>query len=312
MVGTPLIQSRPAGGAATPFACSDLAACSIAALGTRDHHLLAGLTDDDHSIYALLAGRAGGQALIGGTAASENLTLQSTAHATRGLVQSVDPLQIGAFEADNIGLGIGVAPLAKIGARINRDSSSNSGGWGAIAAMAGLGYSIASNSIVGVGGKANIQDGMTNITKVYGLDFMAAHSGAHTAAEVTCLRVQPYIPLDENPATLVQGLDVLGVFGIVGGSAIGTAIGINVRDFTQFAHNYTNAYGIKVAAPSRGTSRDIAWFGGATPLARVNAVTPAANQTALFLAEGVTPTERRVCWKLFSALVAGDRVMVLP
>jgi hypothetical protein len=34
--------------------------------------------------YALLAGRSGGQTLIGGTAASENLTFQSTSNATRG------------------------------------------------------------------------------------------------------------------------------------------------------------------------------------------------------------------------------------
>lgn len=36
--------------------------------------------------YALLAGRAGGQSLSGGNAASENLTLQSTAHATKGYI----------------------------------------------------------------------------------------------------------------------------------------------------------------------------------------------------------------------------------
>lgn len=67
-------------------AAGDLAGRSIADLGTRDHDLLAGLGDDDHTQYALLAGRAGGQTLIGGTAASEDLTLQSTSHATRGSV----------------------------------------------------------------------------------------------------------------------------------------------------------------------------------------------------------------------------------
>lgn len=42
---------------------------------------------DLHTGYALLAGRAGGQTLIGGSAASEILSLQGTAHATPGLVQ---------------------------------------------------------------------------------------------------------------------------------------------------------------------------------------------------------------------------------
>jgi hypothetical protein len=40
---------------------------------------------------AKLVGRAGGQTLQGGTAASENLTLQSTAHATKGYVKVIDP-----------------------------------------------------------------------------------------------------------------------------------------------------------------------------------------------------------------------------
>ena len=47
---------------------------------------LSGLTADFATQYALLAGRVGGQTLSGGTAASENLTLQSTAHATKGYI----------------------------------------------------------------------------------------------------------------------------------------------------------------------------------------------------------------------------------
>jgi hypothetical protein len=53
---------------------------------TNDHGGLGGLSDDDHAQYALLAGRAGGQTLTGGTAASESLVLASTAHATKGAV----------------------------------------------------------------------------------------------------------------------------------------------------------------------------------------------------------------------------------
>jgi len=75
-------------------AAGDLAARSIADLGTRAHDLLTGLSDDDHPQYPLLAGRNGGQTLIGGQAASEHLTLQSTAHATRGYVRAQDDLQL--------------------------------------------------------------------------------------------------------------------------------------------------------------------------------------------------------------------------
>lgn len=56
------------------------------------HSSLTGLTSGDsgHTQFAMLAGRAGGQALQGGTAASENLTLESTAHATKGNVLTKD------------------------------------------------------------------------------------------------------------------------------------------------------------------------------------------------------------------------------
>lgn len=55
--------------------------------GQLDHGAaLTGLTDDDHTQYARLLGRAGGQTLIGGTASGNSLTLQSTSHATKGFI----------------------------------------------------------------------------------------------------------------------------------------------------------------------------------------------------------------------------------
>lgn len=56
------------------------------------HPTLSGLTtgDSGHTQFAMLAGRAGGQTLQGGTAASENLVLESTAHATKGDVLTKD------------------------------------------------------------------------------------------------------------------------------------------------------------------------------------------------------------------------------
>lgn len=64
--------------------------------GESDHGALTGLGDDDHSIYALLAGRSGGQTIIGGADAGEDLILQSTSHATRGVVKVAagDTLQV--------------------------------------------------------------------------------------------------------------------------------------------------------------------------------------------------------------------------
>ena len=58
-----------AGGAATISV--DVGALNL----LLDHGLLLGLADDDHLQYLLLAGRAGGQDAIGGTASGELLTL---------------------------------------------------------------------------------------------------------------------------------------------------------------------------------------------------------------------------------------------
>ncbi len=56
----------------------------FAALSHADLSNLTG--NDDHTQYAILAGRTGSQTLIGGTASGEDLTLQSTTNATRGTI----------------------------------------------------------------------------------------------------------------------------------------------------------------------------------------------------------------------------------
>lgn len=56
-------------------------------------------------VFARLAGIAGGQTLTGGTAASENLTLRSTAHATKGKLL----LGTSAYDEATNRLGVGVA-----------------------------------------------------------------------------------------------------------------------------------------------------------------------------------------------------------
>ena len=54
---------------------------NITQITNRDHGSLTGLTDDDHSIYALLAGRATGQILTGGTGSTDDLVLKTTSGA---------------------------------------------------------------------------------------------------------------------------------------------------------------------------------------------------------------------------------------
>lgn len=62
-----------------------------------DHGILLGLSDDDHTQYALLAGRSGGQTLTGGTASADDLTLISTSDATKGSIIVQDELRINQY-----------------------------------------------------------------------------------------------------------------------------------------------------------------------------------------------------------------------
>lgn len=78
------------------------------------HSALSGLTTGDagHTQFVMLAGRAGGQTIQGGTAASENLILESTANASKGLIRIKDvlvPFNTAAFSSGWNGNDIGNA-----------------------------------------------------------------------------------------------------------------------------------------------------------------------------------------------------------
>lgn len=60
----------------------------------NDHGGLAGLGDDDHAQYLLLAGRAGGQSAIGGTGVGDELGLRGSSDAALGRVRVTSPLEV--------------------------------------------------------------------------------------------------------------------------------------------------------------------------------------------------------------------------
>lgn len=86
-----------------------------AAPAVPGHATLTGLADDDHTQYAACDGRAGGQVLTGGTAAGDDLELQSTGNVVKGSVK----FGTSAYDEVNNRLGIGIAaptvPLDVVG-----------------------------------------------------------------------------------------------------------------------------------------------------------------------------------------------------
>lgn len=93
-----LAWTNPAGAAGNPSA-------AVLPVGIS-HNSLANLTTGDvHTQYAILAGRSGGQSLNGDTATGGNLTLLSTAHATKGKIL----FGTSAYDELNNRLGIGTA-----------------------------------------------------------------------------------------------------------------------------------------------------------------------------------------------------------
>ena len=130
-----------------------------------------------------------------------------------------------------------------------------------------------------------IQNG-ANLSRLRGVVVgLVSYAGKGTISDSPGLEVLP--DYQGYKPTTFWGLYVHGHSGM------NTAYGVRVEDFT-------------------GTTVRLLEVGPATPYLRLlGGGAPAAGQTNLYLAEGVAPTLRRVQWKDYSSLVAGDRVMVL-
>lgn len=87
-----------------------------------DHNSLSNLAVGDvHTQYGYLAGRTGGQILIGGIAASEDLTLESTSHGTKGNIVINDISKLLDYQIVTSVTAPGVSGSATLG-RIYMDS----------------------------------------------------------------------------------------------------------------------------------------------------------------------------------------------
>jgi len=91
---------------------------SSSSVGTIDHGVLSGLGDDDHTQYALLSGRSGGQTIKGSTVALGNLILESTSDASKGSIISLNSFKtniIDARTATTLIIGDSTATKVEIG-----------------------------------------------------------------------------------------------------------------------------------------------------------------------------------------------------
>lgn len=277
--------------------------------GVTVHGLLTGLDVDDHAQYALLAGRSGGQALSGGLAASEHLTLQSTAHATRGYVRAQDDLQLlsniirdsggnarltlatsspevsatgDLVGSNHLALGGAVISVSRV-LNLSKDLATTPSAQGASFSL----YGIAATGVqvcMGVAGGA-FQRGTPTLSFALGLDYAAQQDSS-------------------SPMYELYGIRTALSSGASGSGAIATAYGLR-----QQAPSWTNAkpttvYGIRIdnqGASGVGTAEGLhigdqtaatarlLELGPAVPYLRLlGGANPAANESHLYLKLGAT------------------------
>ena len=162
------------------------------------------------------------------------------------------------------------------------------------------------------GGATTKESGGAGIAE--GLVFQAiADAGAATVARLSCIVIDPQDTATQAGAlTLAEGIRI-GVGASWPGVKPATVKGVYIAAALSVA-GVTTAYGLHIEDLA-ATTVYLLEIGPATPYLRlVGGAAPAANQTNLYLAEGVTPTLRRVQWKNPDAaghLAATDKVLVL-
>ncbi|MDG0815834.1 tail fiber domain-containing protein [Bdellovibrio svalbardensis] len=187
-------------------------------------------TVDTFSQYALLAGRAGGQVLNGSTAASGNLTLDSTANATKGYV-------LLAPTGGNVGIGTS-APVANLEVK-------KASGWPNFRLASGdAGVTIELNSVGATASDGMIQYGSTKALSFY-TDYQSSASPDLTilaAGNVGVGTNSPAAKFDVNGDFVLRGMAAPAV-SVAGQGRIYYDSGANKFKVSQNAGAYVDLVG---------------------------------------------------------------------
>lgn len=273
------------------------------------HKDLLGLGADDHPHYALLAGRALGQLLIGGLASGEHVTLQSTAHATRGYVRSQDDLQLlsntlrGSDGVARLGLAAASPHVTLTGdVQITAHASIGPSTAPAITKLLAVAASVADSPLYGahvmvkgtrtvgaqttfgIGGGAQ-GEGTPTYSVVYGLFFFAAHNTPSLCPALGGLSLQQQSAVS-GTGTLSHARGVFVSSAYWAAAKPANSYGIDVAD--QGHASVVTAYGLKCSDQTAVTVR-LLELGPATPYLRLaGGAVPAVNTSHLWLNLGGT------------------------
>lgn len=192
--------------------------------GVTDHGALTGLVpDDDHTQYALLAGRGAGQTLTGGTAANNSLQLKGTSDAAGGFVVSTDVVRVITTAKATATQGLAVTFTADV--------------------AEGL-------SITGIQALTETQNTSSTSLVNYAINCLATHSG--TAAQSSLIGVHATANYD-GPCTRTYA----GSFGFSSG-ALGPvtieAAGVDIRRHLLGAASVALNYGLFIGDQTAGTT----------------------------------------------------------
>ena len=309
-----------------------------------DHAALANLAfpQAGHTGFVAAAGLAGGQTIVGGTAAGENLSLQSTAHAARGVVQIIDALRLASGIIQDSGgnarialaaaspqvtlagdvragdrLGVATIPSPTVALKLRPSFAMPTGNMYLIDAGAescefnGAG----TGNFFGFYCQPTVRVTSPAVGNVYGLNFLATGAGTGNFQNMYACWTKVGLAFYTGAAYNLWCFYAKQP-GFLAATKPANAIGMEIEDMGGYSAA-TNAIGLKIADQTVVTgNKYLIDAGPTTPYFRlIGGASPGANLTNLYLAEGAAPTLRRVQWvdpgNGGANLVAGQRVMVL-